>query len=460
MLILQAGLPAKTITQVRMKNVYSYKEIWHIAYPILISLIIQQMIGLTDTAFLGRVGEVELGASAIAGVFYIAVYMLGFGFSVGTQILIARRNGAGRLSEIGQIFYQGVYFQIALSLAMFLITKYASPLLLSRIISSPHVYHATMEFLNWRVLGFFFSFQMVMFRAFYVGTTQTRPLTFNSILMLVVNAGLNYVLIFGKLGLPALGIAGSAIGSSLSEMVSLLFFVGYMRTKTDIRRFGLNVIPRFKLSSLRKILSISIWTMIQNFVSLSTWFIFFIFIEHLGEESLAVANIVRSVSGITFMMIMAFAATCSSLVGNLMGAGRPEAVMPTIRQHVRMSYLLIMPFIVVYAIFPSWIARIYTDIPGLITQSVPVIWSLCTAYLVMIPANIYFQAVSGTGNTQKAFLMELVALIVYTAYGGCVIMEMRSSVAVAWTTEHVYALLIGLFSYWYLKKGNWKNKKL
>lgn len=443
-----------------MKTVYTYKEIWHIAYPILISLIIQQMIGLTDTAFLGRVGEVELGASAIAGVFYIAIYMLGFGFSVGTQILIARRNGAKRFSEIGNIFYQGVYFQIGLSIVMFLVTKYMSPLLLSRIISSEHVYHATMEFLNWRVLGFFFSFQMVMFRAFYVGTTQTKPLTFNSILMLLVNAGLNYILIFGKFGLPALGIAGSAIGSTLSEMISMSFFIVYMRTKTNILKYGLNIIPGFKLSSLRKILTISIWTMVQNFVSLSTWFIFFIFIEHLGEKSLAVANIVRSVSGITFMMIMAFAATCSSLVGNLIGAGKTEAVMPTIQQHVRMSYLLIMPFILLYAIFPSWVARIYTDIPELIQQSVPVIWSLCTAYLIMIPANIYFQAVSGTGNTQKAFLMELVALVLYVVYGGCITMGLRASVAVAWTTEHVYALLIGAFSFWYLKKGEWWRKKL
>lgn len=443
-----------------MTTVYSYKDIWHIAYPILISLIIQQMIGLTDTAFLGRVGEVELGASAIAGVFYIAIYMLGFGFSVGTQILIARRNGAKHFSEIGNIFYQGIYFQTALSLVMFLVTKSLSPLLLSHIISSEEVYHATMEFLNWRIIGFFFSFQIVMFRAFYVGTTQTKPLTFNSILMLIINAGLNYILIFGKCGLPALGIAGSAIGSTLSEMVSLLFFIGYMRLRTNSRQFGLNLIPRFQLSALRKILNISIWTMIQNFISLSTWFIFFIFIEHLGEESLAVANIVRGVSGITFMMLMAFAATCSSLVGNLMGAGKAEAVMPTIHQHIRMAYILIMPIIIIYAIFPAWTARIYTDIPELVQQSVPVIWSLCTSYLIMIPANIYFQAVSGTGNTQKAFLLECIALIIYLLYGDCIIMELRMNVAIAWTSEHLYALLIGSFSYYYLKKGNWRSKKL
>lgn len=73
---------------------FSYKQIWLIAYPILISLLMEHMINVTDTAFLGHVGEVELGASALAGVLYMAIYMLGFGFSIGVQILIARKNRA------------------------------------------------------------------------------------------------------------------------------------------------------------------------------------------------------------------------------------------------------------------------------------------------------------------------------------------------------------------------------
>ena len=64
-------------------STYTYRDIWHIAYPILISLLMEQMIGMTDTAFLGRVGEIELGASAISGVFYMVIFMIAFGFSIG-----------------------------------------------------------------------------------------------------------------------------------------------------------------------------------------------------------------------------------------------------------------------------------------------------------------------------------------------------------------------------------------
>ena len=75
---------------------YTNKEIWNVSYPIFLGLLAQNIINVTDTAFLGRVGEVELGASAMGGLFYICVFTIAFGFSVGSQILIARRNGEGR----------------------------------------------------------------------------------------------------------------------------------------------------------------------------------------------------------------------------------------------------------------------------------------------------------------------------------------------------------------------------
>ena len=111
-----------------MKTKYTYKQIWTIAYPILISLIMEQLIGMTDTAFLGRVGEIELGASAIAGVYYLAIFMMAFGFSIGAQILIARRNGEGNYKEIGPIFYQGVYFLLVVAAILALSYWFEDPL--------------------------------------------------------------------------------------------------------------------------------------------------------------------------------------------------------------------------------------------------------------------------------------------------------------------------------------------
>lgn len=439
---------------------YSYKQIWIITYPILVSLVMEQMIGMTDTAFLGRVGEIELGASAIAGVYYMAIFMMAFGFSVGAQIMIARRNGEQNYQSIGPIFYQGVYFLLALAAVMCTLSICYSPYILKNIISSPNIYDASVSYINWRVLGFFFSFVMVMFRAFFVGTTQTKTLTLNSVIMVLSNVVFNYILIFGKFGFPKLGIAGAAIGSSLAELVSVIFFVIYTWKRIDCKKFGLNILPRFQLDLLKRILNISFWTMIQNFFSLSTWFMFFLFVEHLGERSLAITNIIRNVSGIPFMVTMAFAATCGSLISNLIGAGEIQYVQKTIRQHIRMAYVLVLPILIFFALFPNLILGIYTDMPELREASIPSLWVLCSAYLVLVPANIYFQSVSGTGNTRTALALELGVLAIYVVYITYIILYLRMDVAVCWTTEHVYAIFILIFSYLYIKKGNWQNKKI
>lgn len=175
---------------------YTYKQIWLITFPILISLLMEMMIGVTDTAFLGRVGEIELGASAIAGVFYLIIFMVAFGFSVGAQILIARRNGERQYKEIGNLFYQGIYFQIGLAALMVILSYCFTPIVLKHIITSEQIYEAAASYLHWRVFGAFFSFTGVMFRAFFLGTTQTKTLTLNSIVMVLSNVVFNYILIF------------------------------------------------------------------------------------------------------------------------------------------------------------------------------------------------------------------------------------------------------------------------
>ena len=437
------------------KKGYSSKEIFHIAYPILVSLLMEQMIGMTDTAFLGRVGEVELGAAAIAGVYYMVIFMMGFGFGIGAQILMARRNGEKHYDEIGGIFYQGLYFVLALALFAFVLSKLVSSVLLPAIVTSPHIVEAALSYLDWRIFGFFFSFVAVMFRAFFVGTTQTKTLTLNSVVMVLSNVVFNYILIYGKFGFPALGIAGAAIGSSLAELVSVIFFVVY-----TCRRVDLNRPVRHDWQKLRRILNVSFWTMIQNFISLSTWFLFFLFVEHLGERALAITNVIRNISGIPFMVVAAFASTCSALVSNLIGAGREEAVMPTIRQHVRLTYCIVLPMVVLFALFPRVILGVYTNIPDLITAAIPSLWVYCTTPLLIAPGNIYFQAVSGTGNTRMAFALELFTLCFYTLYIYVIIQHLRFDVAWCWTSEHVYGLCILVLCHGYMKRGRWRLGKI
>ena len=240
----------------------------------------------------------------------------------------------------------------------------------------------------------------------------------------------------------------------------MIFFIIYTWKRIDCKKYALNILPKFQGQTLKRILNVSVWTMIQNFVSLSTWFMFFLFVEHLGERSLAIANIIRNVSGIPFMIAMAFAATCGSLVSNLIGAGEQDCVRGTIRQHIRIGYVFVIPILIFFCLFPDLVLSIYTDMPDLREASIPSLWVLCSAYLVLVPANVYFQSVSGTGNTRTALAMELCVLAIYVTYATYFILYMRMDIAFAWTTESVYGIFILIFCYRYMKKGNWQKKKI
>ena len=438
---------------------FTNKQIWQITYPVLISLLMEHMIGLTDTAYLGRVREVELGASALAGVYYLVIYMLGFGFSVGAQVLIARRNGAHDYTRIGPVFMQGTLFLLLLAAVLFTASHLYSPLILRKLIGSDDVYRATMSYVDWRVYGFFFSFIAVMFRAFYVGITKTKILTANSVVMVLTNVVLNYILIFGKFGFPALGIAGAAIASSISETVSVLFFIIYTWKKIDYKKYAMFSFVGIDFRMLKQILNVSVWIMVQHGIAFVGWFIFFVVMEHQGERPLAVTNVVRSISSFLFMFVNAFASTSSSLVSNLIGSGKSDQVLGLCGRMIRLCYFFVLPLAILIALFPDLVLRIYTDNPDLIQNSVPSLWVMLSSYLLAVPAFIYFFSVSGTGNTQVALWIDMASIFVYVSYTFMVGIWLHADVAVCWTTEHVYNMML-LISFFYLWKGNWRNKRL
>lgn len=440
---------------------YTNRDIWKVSYPILLSLFAQNIINVTDTAFLGRVSEVAIGASAMGGLFYICIFTIAFGFSTGSQIVIARRNGEGRFFEIGPVMIQGIIFLLGMALLLFGLTKAFGGDIMHILVKSPDVYSATMEFLDWRIYGFFFSFINVMFRAFYVGITRTKVMTLNAIFMALTNVILDYGLIFGNFGLPALGIKGAAIASVLAEATSILFFIIYTYATVNFKKYGLtNLRHSFNPKLLGRILEISSFTMLQYFLSMSTWFVFFVAVERLGEHQLAIANIVRSIYVVLLIPVNALSTTANSLVSNLIGAGGIKDVPRLVWKIARVSFLIMAILTTLAFLFPKAILSIYTDSTAIIDGSVHSIYVIIIAMLIGSVANIIFSAISGTGNTRSALWLEIITITVYTLYIGTVGLGFKAPVEICFTTEIVYYGMIFIVSYLYFKKGNWQNKKI
>ena len=402
---------------------YTYKQIWLINFPVMMSILMEQLINITDAVFLGHVGEVELGASAIAGIYYLAVYMLGFGFSIGLQVMIARRNGEQNYKATGKTFFQGLFFLSGLAVLLCLLIHAVSPYLLKRLISSPEIYQ--------------------------VGITHTKALSWSAVTAVAINIPLNYFLIFTL----ELGISGAAIASSLAEMGSLVVLCIYTRAKIDKEKYGLE--PVYDGRLLIKVLNLSVWSMLHAFISVAPWFLFFVAIEHLGKTELAISNITRSVSAIFFVIANSFAVTTGSLVSNAIGAGARNELFPICHKILKLGYAVGFPLVVVALLCNRWIVSFYTDNELLIELAFAPFVVMLLNYTFALPGYVYLNAVGGTGKNKITFLFQVTTTCVYLVYLYWLSFCIEASLALYLTAEYLFVILLALQSIIYLKSKHY-----
>jgi len=441
-----------------LQTIPSYRKIWNISYPIILSLIAQNLITVIDTAFLGRVGEVELGASAIGGLFYFSLFMLGFGFGTGAQILMARRNGEKQFSEVGKIFDHTMYIFVAMSVLLIALNYMFSTVFLRYFMSSEAIYQASVTYLNIRIWGMLFALINVAFRAYFVGITKTGLLGYGAALMAIVNIILDYVLIFGHYGFPQMGIAGAALASVISEGVASLFFILVSIINPANQKFHIFRLPKFNVEIISKTWEVSVFIMLQNFVSMAGWFMFFLVIEQTGERPLAISNIVRSLYMILMIHIWAFSSSVNTLVSNAIGAGASDKVILIVQKVNKFSMLITLAVILLSVCIPEFLLKIYTDDPVLIAGSLPVFYVVIGAILPLTLATNWFSGVSGTAHTRQALLIEVFCIIMYLLYVFGMTFWFKASLPVIWASEYVYNFTLGFSSYFYLKFGKWQSK--
>lgn len=443
-----------------MKLKITYKSIWKIALPIIIGQVAQNIMVAIDTAFLGRLSEVALGASALGGLFYLAVVMLGIGFGNGAQILIGRRNGEKDYKQISVLVHQSFYFLIILACILFIILFFFSPFLLKYFISSPAVYEGTIEFLKFRSWGIFFACINIVFISYYVGTIKTKVLTYSTIITATINAVFDYLLIFGHYGFPQMGIGGAGFASSLAELVTCVFFFIYTIRIGKNNKYELFQLSKFNIEKITNIMKISGPLMLQTFISFSGWFLFFMIIEHLGERALAVSNICRSIYMLMMIPLWGLASACNTLVSNLIGEGRIEEVTLLIRKISWLSLIITVVIVLFNLIIPRQVILIYTNDLSIVDDAIKVLYVISVALIFFSVAIILFMGVSGTGNTNITFRFEIITISFYMIIAFVLAIIIKTPVHYVWIVECFYFFVIGLLSYLYLRSGKWKLLKI
>ncbi len=425
----------------------------------MLSLLAQNIVNITDTAFLGRVGEVELGASALAGLYYFCFYMIGFGFGSGLQIVVSRRKGEKNDSAIGTVIDNGIYFLFFLAVFLIILSLLFAPSFFRYSISSEAILKQSVVFLDYRIWGLFFAFCNIVFRSFFVGIANTRYLTYNAVIMAGLNIILDYILIFGKFGFPEMGLKGAAIASVISEAAAAIFFVIIVLRNKNLRIYNLFRFLKPQIQLINSVLGVSFYIMLQFFISLGGWFVFFLIIEKTGERSLAISNVIRSIYMLLMIPVWGYCSAVSSLVSSRIGEGKSDEVILVIKRVTIMSFITTSLLIILVGIFPNFALSVYTSDISFIKDGIASLYVVLGATVIFSLTMISFNAISGTANTNISLYIEVITIFIYLL-AAWLFDRYYAKPEIIWCSEYIYYLFTGAFSIVYLWKGNWKNKRI
>jgi putative MATE family efflux protein len=437
----------------------TYKEIWRIGYPLMLGNIAWALIGMFDTIFMGWIpgqhrAEVAQGAIGTISILYSIFFMIGFGYTRGTQILIARRMGEGKPKRVGEIINNTIIVMLVSSLVLFFSVQLFADQFLNWKLTDKEVIAASELFLKYRIWGVLASFVSCVFISFYSGIGQTGVLTVSVGLMSLLNIGLNYVLVFGKFGAPAMGIAGSGLASSIAEWFSVVVMVGGVFIKNRRAQYYLFHIRRVNFKLIWHMTKISTPLVLQSVIANGAWFIFFTYIEKLGQDKLDISSILRQLLLIIGIPAWALGSVTNTIVSNLAGQNKFEDVRMAIRRISLVSMCLVIGQCIIMLVFPRVVLQLFMpNNPGLIEQTIPSLWVVTGALTLMSFGVIIFNGVVSVGDTtHQALYIEILAVIVYCSYFTFIFHIQGVDLPLVWTAEWVYWITMLSGSIYMLKR--------
>ncbi len=438
----------------------SYRQILRMALPISLAMLVPQINFITNNIFLGGLGERELASAGITGVYYLIFAVIGNGLNNGLQALMARRAGQNLPKEIGRLFYHGVWVALVIAFLGIAITYSVAPTILRATIHDAAIATEVIDFLLIRIWGLPFLYLYVMRNALLVGTNQTKLLVWGTLSEAVVNIVLDYGLIYGNLGLPAMGFNGAAYASIIAEATGLGVIYFVIHFKGLHKTFAFFEQTKVDFSVTKLILIQSTPLILQFAISIISWEFFYILIEHHGPRALAISNAMRNIFGLFGIFCWAFAATTNSMVSNIIGQGRTEEVLPLIRKVVRLSVSISLLLFVFINLFPTFFLSFYGQDQAFIQEAIPVVRIVSLALVMMSFGTIWLNAVTGTGNSKVNLMIELITIIIYCVYVYLVLEYWNMPITWGWGSEWVYWISMFSMAYLYMKSGKWKGKMI
>ncbi len=279
--------------------------------------------GFADAVMAGRIGAKELAAVAVGGSFWFLGFTLCLGILMAISPIVSRHFGAKDYDLIGRYTRQGIYLAVIMGIPLVLLGQYAAAPLLERFGIDPEFRDITVGYVSAIMYGAPGIFIFLALRFTTEGIGLTRPIMFTSIFALTCNVFLNYVLMFGHFGAPALGAVGCGYASAISMWLVMILLAGYMIFSKHYRPFHIfSRVAPLRFSVFKEIMYLGVPIAVTITAEAGLFSAVSILIGTRGTEITAAHQIAINFSSTMFMIPLALSGATTVLVGQLLGAGK------------------------------------------------------------------------------------------------------------------------------------------
>lgn len=398
------------------KYKYYYKNNLRLAFPVMLTQIGQVSVQLTDNIMVGHFGKTELAASSFANSIFIIGFLLSVGVSLGVTPLVGTALGQKNFRHISSLFYHSLFVNIACNIIMFMVMMGVSYYMNS--MGQPdNVANLAIPYFRIITYSFLPAALFFTFKQFAEGLGNTKLAMIAILISNAVNIGLNYVMIYGKLGCPAMGLDGAGYATLISRIFSVLFLVWFFLKKPDFTRY----LKLFDFKNIHKkqvfhVFSTGLPIGLQMLAEVTLFSLSAIMVGWIDETSLAAHQIALSISTVSFMVATGICSATTIRVSYQLGEGRLVDMKNAGMASLHLTFVFMGCCSILVFLFREHIPYIFVGDENMDTiRQASKLLIFCAIYQIFDGSQVVLLgALRGVTDVKMAFV---IALIAYTIVG-------------------------------------------
>lgn len=443
-----------------------YRELSAIALPLILSSGSWALYQFVDRLFLTWYSPAALAAAMPAGMLNFTLSSLFFSVAGYVAVFTAQYLGAKREECIGAAIWQGLYVALGGGLFMAALSPLA-PWIFSLMGHAPEIAGLEAEYFGILCMGAFPFCAGAALSGFFSGLGRTWPILWVNIGVNVLHVLLDWLLIFGHWGFPAMGIRGAAWATVFSAVAQAVIFTVLVFMKANRSRYALLAGWRFQPALFRRLLRFGVPGGLQIFADIAAVAAFVLLVGRLGKTALAATNLAMNINGLAFMPMLGFGSAVGVLVGRYQGAGTPGLSARTVWSgvHVTLLYMACMGALYVGVPRFFFLAHAAQGDPvafAPVADTAIILLRFVALYSLFDTGNIIFgSGLRGAGDTR--FVMVVVLLlsgVVFVLPVAIGVIFFDRGLFFCWSVFTIYTASLGLTLWARFATGRWRSMKV